>query len=39
MSRKKVARRLKDNLEKMTAAAADVTNQMKDVYSTTFKGA
>jgi hypothetical protein len=29
----------KDNLEKMGVAAADVVNQMENVYSTTFKGA
>jgi phasin len=29
----------KDNLEKMSVAVGDVANQMKNVYSTTFKGA
>jgi phasin len=29
----------KENFEKMSVAAGDVTNQMKNVYSTTFKGA
>jgi phasin len=28
----------KDNLEKMSVAAADVANHMKNVYSTTFNG-
>jgi phasin len=29
----------KENFEKMSAAAGEATNQMKNVYSTTFKGA
>lgn len=34
----KTAAQTKDNLERMGAAAGEATNQMKDVYSTTFKG-
>ena len=31
--------RARDNFEKMSAAAGDVTNQMKNTYATSFKGA
>ena len=34
----KTTAQTKNNLERMGAAAAEATNQMKDVYSTTFKG-
>jgi phasin len=34
----KTAAQTKDNLGRMGAAAGEATNQMKDVYSTTFKG-
>lgn len=34
----KASAQAKDNLEKMSVAAADVTGHMKNIYSTSFKG-